>query len=231
MRWIGNADICPMDLDRLRSFLRIAETGSFSLAAVALNVTQSTISGRIGALEAELGQMLFHRRRVGVELTAAGLALQPHARRIVQTWEQARQQVALPPGFHTSFRLGGPVALWDGVITHWVSWMRAHAKGVALHLEGSYSDILFDQLSRPNRAGRHGPPRARADLVPHGTIRALLADARSSLYEGSVVNGFLRWRLLFSFIVSQRIGSGARGIAYDLEALSAPSPAGGRRPG
>lgn len=162
-----------MDLDRLRSFLQVVDTRSFSLAAAALNVTQSTISGRIQGLEAELGQVLFRRGRAGVQLTPAGHALQSHARRIVQTWEQARQQVTLPPGFHDSFRLGGPVALWDGVITRWVAWMREQAPAVALHLEGSYSDVLFDQLSAGLLdAGIMYQPRYRADVV----VEALLPE-------------------------------------------------------
>ncbi len=162
-----------MDLDRLRSFLVVADTRSFSLAAAALHVTQSTISGRIQALELELGQILFRRSRAGVEPTPAGQALQPHARRIVQTWEQARQQVALPAGFHDIFRLGGPVALWDGVIARWVAWMRERAPAVALHLEGSYSDVLFDQLSAGLLdAGIMYLPRRRADIV----VEALMPE-------------------------------------------------------
>ena len=162
-----------MDLERLRSFLVVSETRSFSLAAARLHVTQSTVSGRIQALEAELGQVLFRRGRAGVDPTPAGHALQPHARRIVQTWEQARQQVALPAGFHDIFRLGGPVGLWDGVITRWIAWMREHAPAVALHLEGSYSDTLFDQLSAGLLdAGIMYLPRRRADIV----AEALLAE-------------------------------------------------------
>ncbi len=59
----------------------------------------------------------------------------------------------LPAGFRKSFRLGGTVALWDGVITYWVSWMRLRAKGVALHSKGSYSDIL----TTSSRAGCSTP--------------------------------------------------------------------------
>ena len=155
-----------MDLDRLRSFLHVAETGSFSLAASVLNVTQSTISSRIQALEAELGQTLFHRGRGGTEMSRAGAEFQPHAHRIVRAWEQARQQLALPQGYHAIFRLGGPVALWDGVISRWVAWMRVHAPGVALHLEGSYSDVLLDQISSGLLdAGIMYTPRHRADIV------------------------------------------------------------------
>ena len=42
--------------DRLRSFLEIADAGSFNIAADRLHVTQSTISSRIQRLAAEVGQ-------------------------------------------------------------------------------------------------------------------------------------------------------------------------------
>ena len=155
-----------MDLDRLRSFLEIADAGSFSIAADRLHVTQSTISSRIQKLEAEVGQRLLQRGRGGTELTRAGAAFQPQVRRIVQLWEQARQQAALPPGLHDIFRLGGPVALWDGVIARWVAWMRRNAPAVALHLEGSYSEVLFDQLSNGLLdAAIMYQPRHRAHVV------------------------------------------------------------------
>ena len=61
-----------MNLDAIRSFLHVSETGSFSVAAQRLGVMQSTISGRIQALEEELGCLLFSRGRGGAELTPAG---------------------------------------------------------------------------------------------------------------------------------------------------------------
>ena len=44
-----------MDLRQLESFLKIAEGGSFSLAAAALNVAQPSLSRQIRQLEADLG--------------------------------------------------------------------------------------------------------------------------------------------------------------------------------
>ena len=81
-----------MDIDRLRSFIKVIETGSFSLAATALDVTQSTMSSRIQCLEAELEVILFVRGRGGAALTPAGAELQGPAKQIIQIWEQVRER-------------------------------------------------------------------------------------------------------------------------------------------
>ncbi len=83
-----------MDLDRLKSFIQVIETGSFSLAAAALDVTQSTMSSRIQALEAELQVVLFKRGRGGATLTEAGKQLEGPARQIIQIWAQVSQRIA-----------------------------------------------------------------------------------------------------------------------------------------
>ncbi|MCA9568989.1 MAG: LysR family transcriptional regulator [Myxococcales bacterium] len=60
-------------------FLAVVREGSASRAAAALGVGVSTVTRRIGALEAELGSPLFVRSPDGVELTPAGRELLPHA--------------------------------------------------------------------------------------------------------------------------------------------------------
>ncbi len=73
-----------MDLASLKAFLAVAETGSFSAAASALQLTQPAVSKRIAALESSTGSRLFDRigRRVG--LTEAGRALLPRAGAILR---------------------------------------------------------------------------------------------------------------------------------------------------
>ncbi len=63
------------DWNRARAFLVTAEEGSLSAAALALGMTQPTLSRQVAALEEELGTTLFERRGRGLELTAHGLAL------------------------------------------------------------------------------------------------------------------------------------------------------------
>lgn len=62
-------------LQSLRAFEAGARHGSFLRAAEELRVTPTAISHQIRSLEDRLGVALFHRRRRGVELTAAGVAM------------------------------------------------------------------------------------------------------------------------------------------------------------
>ncbi|MEZ4614456.1 MAG: LysR family transcriptional regulator [Caldilineaceae bacterium] len=72
-----------MDLQQLTAFERIVREGSFSRAALTLNIAQPTISARIQALEQEVGGALFTRSNQGVQLTALGVSFLPYARRAV----------------------------------------------------------------------------------------------------------------------------------------------------
>ena len=72
-----------MDIDILRAFLTIHETGSFSIAAARLGRTQSTVSQQIKRLEDILGHNVLHRTNRAVHLSAHGEMLLPYARRII----------------------------------------------------------------------------------------------------------------------------------------------------
>ncbi len=61
-----------LEWDGLRDFAVVAEAGSLSAGAKRLQVSQPTISRRIGALEAHLKARLFNRVPRGLELTEAG---------------------------------------------------------------------------------------------------------------------------------------------------------------
>ncbi len=61
-----------MDVNLARTFLMVAETGSFIDAARKMNVTQSTVSARIKGLEDLLGRPLFRRSKTGATPTPAG---------------------------------------------------------------------------------------------------------------------------------------------------------------
>ena len=67
---------------QVRHFIATAETGRVSAAAAALNVTQSTVTASIKALEAELGRKLFDRHSNGVSLTSDGQQFLQRARAI-----------------------------------------------------------------------------------------------------------------------------------------------------
>lgn len=82
-----------MDTQNLRAFLLVAETGSFSLAAQKLYLTQPAVSKRVAQLEEQLNAPLFDRVGRTVSLTEAGAALLPHARAVQQELQAAAQSV------------------------------------------------------------------------------------------------------------------------------------------
>ena len=131
-----------MNIEHLRTFLEIAETGNFNRAAARLHVTQSTVSARIRTLEEQLDRSLFVRAHNGAELTAAGRQFQRYALTAVRAWQQARQRIALPEGLRTALGLGIQVNLWERLIPSWLGWMRSNAGDVALQIEADYSESV-----------------------------------------------------------------------------------------
>jgi len=136
-----------MKFDHIRTFLEIASSGSFGRAAERLNVTQSTISGRVKLMEQQFGRRLFTRGHAGVELTSAGRRFRRYAEGIERMWQQARQQVTLPEGYRSVLALGAQVSLWERLILDWMPRMRRLAPGVALQVQADYSNSLMGQLS------------------------------------------------------------------------------------
>lgn len=82
-----------MDLRQLEYFVTVVESGSFSRAAVALNLAQPSVSKQVALLEQELGQRLLERTGRGASATEAGEALLVHARAMLNSAEQARFQI------------------------------------------------------------------------------------------------------------------------------------------
>lgn len=83
-----------MEIYQLRGFCEIAREGSFTRAADKLFLTQPAISLQLKALEEELGESLFERRRGGVRLTQAGQVLYGHARQVLAQLSQAREEIS-----------------------------------------------------------------------------------------------------------------------------------------
>ncbi|WP_256839881.1 LysR family transcriptional regulator [Ornithinimicrobium faecis] len=70
-------------LRELRFFVAAAEEGSFTDAAIALQVSQAAVSRTIATLEQAIGTRLLRRVPRGCELTTAGQQALPHARRVL----------------------------------------------------------------------------------------------------------------------------------------------------
>jgi DNA-binding transcriptional LysR family regulator len=82
-----------VELRQLETFVAVAEEGSFTRAARRLNVVQSAVSAAVRRLERELDSRLFERTTHKVDLTDAGAALLPEARRTLAAAAAAREAV------------------------------------------------------------------------------------------------------------------------------------------
>lgn len=135
-----------MDSEFARTFLAVAELGSFAGAADRLHVTQSTVSARIRTLELQMRRKLFERRPHGVTLTFAGGQFLRHAIAIVRSVEQARHDVGVPAGCRAVLAIGAQAGLWNRVLHRWLPWMRGHAKDIAVRAETGSPDELCHRL-------------------------------------------------------------------------------------
>ena len=123
-----------MNLDELRTFLEVIDSGSLAAAAPRLHVTPSTVTARINALEEQLGCRLLHRNKSGAELTSAGFRLQRYAELMTQLWRQARYDVSLPPGVEGACNVGLEFDLWRDVGSRFLDHVRGHFPGIATAL-------------------------------------------------------------------------------------------------
>ena len=136
-----------MNLKQLEYFVHVAELGSFSKAAVVLDIAQPALSSQVRSLETELRQQLFLRNGRGVALTDAGKRLFDHSVAVLQLMAHAREDlgasrnepvgrvtIGLPPSIGRQLTLplidrfrkqlpAARLAVVEGLSTHIVEWV------------------------------------------------------------------------------------------------------------
>src|SRR5215470_15964016 len=97
-----------MNFSQLQCFVALADTGSFTEAAYAIDLTQSAVSHALSALEHELGMTLLERNNKGVvALTHVGQRLLPHVRALLAHAETIQQEARAARGLaRGKLRLG-----------------------------------------------------------------------------------------------------------------------------
>jgi DNA-binding transcriptional LysR family regulator len=96
-----------LDLELLRSFVSVVDSGGFTRAGERVHRTQSTVSQQIKRLEDDIGQPLLDRTGKDVTPTEAGERLLSYARRLLALAEEARDVVTRPAN-EGAVRLGVP---------------------------------------------------------------------------------------------------------------------------
>jgi len=137
-----------MELDQLKTFLTVAELGTFSRAAIRLSSSQPMLSRKIKLLESELGTELFHRTGRGVILSEGGKLLEQYARGILDTAESAKTAIqalgASPVGQVT---IGMPSSIATVLAIELAQEFRRAFPNVSLKVMEGYSGHVLEWLT------------------------------------------------------------------------------------
>ncbi len=191
-----------MNLKQLEVFVRVAQVGSFSRAAVELNLAQPALSRHVRLLETDLRTTLLQRTGRGVLLTDAGKRLFEHAVGILQLVQAARDDLAagrdeaagrivigLPPSVGRMLTLPlvdafardlpkARLAIVEGLSAHIVEWISIGRVDLGLiHNPGPNPAIETehgrDEPLRLVSAAKGPAPRRPPPALPFAELAAL----------------------------------------------------------
>jgi LysR family nitrogen assimilation transcriptional regulator len=175
-----------MNLKQLEYFVSVAELGSFSKAAVVLDIAQPALSRQVRALEIDLRETLLLRNGRGVTITEAGQRLFEHSVGILQQVAQARADmtatrdepvghitIALPPSMGRQLTLPlidafrrqlpqGKLAIVEGLTAHITEWIATGRVDLGLLYNPEpqagleIQPVLDEPLCLVQRAGEKG---------------------------------------------------------------------------
>ena len=136
-----------IDVDLLRTFLTIAETGSFTRAADEVHRTQSAVSMQMKKLEEQVGKPLVERGARAIRLTPDGLRLLEYAQRIVSLSEEA-VSIFSEPDLRGIVNLGVPDDYADRLLPRVLSaFARSHPQ-VELMVRCDGSTSLSERIEK-----------------------------------------------------------------------------------
>jgi DNA-binding transcriptional LysR family regulator len=140
-----------VELRQLRCFASIFEEGTITGAARRLNVVQPALSVQLAKLEAEVGQKLFERGRLGLEPTPAGRRMYSLFMPILRDVAQARTQMAL-----LSKEISGRVAIGlvtsvtNSVLSNCILECARRHPNIQLTASDGYSSAMIDAVMSRN---------------------------------------------------------------------------------
>jgi DNA-binding transcriptional LysR family regulator len=200
-------------IETMTCFVRVAERGSFSVAASDLNVSQPHITRAIQQLESRLGAKLLHRTTRRLGLTEEGREYLERARVILASIEEAEESVgSQAKALRGKLRVFAPVSLGRAwIVPHLTEFMERHPElEVKLVLDDHPRDLIEERLDVGVRVGpiaeashrirklgeverlvvaapkyweKHGRPTSPQDLSSHEWL----------IFDGPVCIDSVRW--------------------------------------
>ena len=173
-----------LDLDQLRTFVAIAESGSFTKAADAVHKTQSAVSMQMRRLEERIGKPIFARDGRMSKLTEEGERLLGYARRMVRLSDETSPP-STRPSFPGSVRLGTPDDYADRFLPEILARFARSNPRVEVSVDlravadaDGHGAARRDRPRHRHRLRRDGRPRSSARSRCSGSPRAPTASRR-----------------------------------------------------
>ncbi|MBC7799423.1 MAG: LysR family transcriptional regulator [Gemmatimonadaceae bacterium] len=174
-------------LAALRTFVRVAEAGSFSAVAREMGATQPAISRQVGALEQHLDARLIQRTTRSLTLTEDGRDLLGHARRVLDCVEEAEAAIGRRQGTPSGLvRLTTPATFGRLYVAPRMRRLldRYPDLSVELYMSDSPTDLIASGMDLAIRGG----PVTEASLVARriaGSARYVVASAEYLARNGT----------------------------------------------
>jgi DNA-binding transcriptional LysR family regulator len=138
-----------MNLQHLRAFAAIVDTGGFGRAADRLHLSQPALSRQIHALESELGVPLFDRIGRRVQLTSEGEDLLRRSRSLLAEADSLAERArSLKTGETGILRVGATPQVIENLLAAFLTTYRRRHPGVEVHLVEDGGLRLHDRLER-----------------------------------------------------------------------------------
>jgi DNA-binding transcriptional LysR family regulator len=160
-----------LDVTRLRVLVAVAQYGSVTAAARALNYAQPSVSHHLARLEAETGTKLIQRAGRGIRLTDAGRLLAERAAEVIGRLDAAENELAAYTGLRAGrLRLAAFPSALGTIVPAAAAMLREHQPGVDLRLteaeppealrmlRAGYVDVALVFRYSPDPPGADGPP-------------------------------------------------------------------------
>jgi LysR family transcriptional regulator, transcriptional activator for dmlA len=153
-------------LEKMATYVRVVEAGSFSAAAKQLRISGAAVSRQIATLEDELRVQLIRRTTRSMSITPAGRTYYERCLRVLREVDEAQAlgRTAATAGMLT---VSAPVTFGLAcVVPHVSSYMAAHSGvRVDLRLEDRMVDLALEGVDVAVRVGNAVPDRT--DIVAH----------------------------------------------------------------
>lgn len=135
-----------MELDEIRAFVAVAETGLINRAAHELRRSQPAVTRQIQRLEQALGVQVLDRRAKPMRLTLAGQGALERCRRVLAAVEELRAANAPGPGPQGECRIGLSYSLADMSLAGPIEKLRQEFPRVSFRVSTSMSPFLLEDV-------------------------------------------------------------------------------------